>query len=337
MFRFENPFFLYALFIIPVLVGFYIIARIAREKAIERFGDRSLMGRLMPTASKYVHNLKFILLTLALFFLIIGWSNPQWGTKVEKAKRKSMDVIIALDVSQSMLSVDISPNRLDQAKLFINQLINGLKGEQLGFIMFAGNAYLQVPLTTDYSVMQLFAENASPSLVPNQGTSLGDAIQVAEQAFDEENEANKALIIITDGENHDDEAMAAARTAGRNGVLVYTVGVGTPAGSYIPVEAGPRMDYKRDELGNPILSKLNEQMLEDLSSAGNGQYFNLLGGGEQIVEYLRTQFSQMEKRELEQRVFTSFNSYFQYFLLAGLFLMVVEFLIAYQKQPFIRW
>ena len=335
MFRFEQSFYLYALILLPVLAVFFWLAWSARKQALIKFGNLNLVNQLMPDASNRKHALKFILIILALAFLIIGWANPQWGTKREKIKRKSVDVFLALDISQSMMAEDISPTRLDRAKRFAQDLVRALQGERIGLVIFAGNAYLQIPLTTDYAVMQLFLRSVNPGLAPNQGTAIADAVDIVESSFDPDNQSHKAMVLITDGENHDDEALQSVKTAHRNGLLVFSVGVGTPEGSFIPTVVNGRIDYKRDETGNPVRSKLNEEVLQNLAEAGDGTYFNLLGGTDQVVAALEGRIDQMEKRELEQRVFTAYESYFQYFIGFGLLLLVLEFIISYQKNKWV--
>ena len=230
------------------------------------------------------------------------------------------------------LAEDIAPSRLERAIKFTQNLVEGLKTERIGFIIFAGNAYLQVPLTTDYAAVQLFVKSANPEIAPTQGTAIVDAIDLAERSFEEENKSHKALVIITDGENHDDEAMERAKEAKANGLLIFTVGVGTEAGSFIPTIVAGRADYKRDRSGNPVRSKLNEEMLRGLAKEGTGAYLNLMSGSEEVVEALSDRIDQLEKRELEARTFTDYESYFQYFLIIALFLLIIEFLISYRRS-----
>jgi len=218
MFRFEHAEHLYALGIIPILIVFFLMAWFARKKLLERFADSSLLSTLAPEISRYKHIVKFLLLAIALCFLVIGWANPQWGSKKEKVKRKSADVFIALDISRSMLAEDVRPSRIERARKFATRLVDELKGERIGTIIFAGNAYLQMPLTTDYAAAKLFIRSANPDQAPAQGTAIADAIELAERAFQDDNKHHKAIIIITDGENHDEVAVAKAREANDNGM-----------------------------------------------------------------------------------------------------------------------
>ncbi len=335
MFRFENIEYLYAFALIPVLVLFFLLMWYARRRAIRNFGDFELMKRLMPHMSKYKHAIKFLILMVALSFMIVGWANPQWGTKKEKVKRKSVDVFIALDISLSMLAEDISPNRLERAKKFSQNLINELKGERIGIIIFAGNAYLQMPLTTDYAAAELFVRSANTKQAPTQGTAISEAIDLAERSFEQDNKHHKALIIITDGESHDQDALERAREANENGLLIFTVGVGTPGGANIPIVYAGQRGIKRDKSGNPVRSRLNETMLIDLAIEGDGAYYNLVEG-DKVVDVLQERISKVEKRELEQRSFNEYESYFQYFLAIGLFLMLLEFFVSYRKSKWLE-
>ena len=294
-------------------------------------GDSSLLKALMPDASKYRAGVKFGMLLLVLALLFIGWANPQWGSKKEEVKRKSVDVIIALDISTSMYAEDIPPNRLERAKRFAEGLIEALKGERIGLILFAGSAYLQMPITTDYAAAKLFARSANPNLAGSQGTVIGEAIGLARRSFAEDEGSHKALIVITDGEDHDGEAQEQAAAARDEGIFLFTVGVGTPSGGFIPIIRRGREDFKRDQSGQPVRSKLNEEMLEEIALKGDGNYFHI-ADGQAVAKALKNRIEQMEKRELEVRSFTEYNSYFQYFIGAGLLLLIIEFLISYKRE-----
>ncbi len=334
-FRFEYGDHLYALLLIPLLILFFLWVQRSRKKAMQEFGDTTLLAQMMPLYSKYKHTVKFLLLLFGLSTLIIAWANPQWGTKREKVKQKSVDIFIALDISQSMMAEDIRPNRLERARKFSQQLVNTLKGNRMGIILFAGNAYLQMPLTTDYAAAQLFLRSANPNQAPTQGTAISDALDLAEQSFEEDNKQHKAIIIVTDGETHDQETIQFAQEAAKNGLLIYTVGVGTASGGLIPTIIGGREDYKRDQSGNPVRSALNEKMMQDLADVGNGSYFNLVASNpDDVSESLKISIDKMEKREFEARVFNEYESYFQYFIALAILFLGAEFLISYRKN---RW
>lgn len=331
MFRFENPYYLYALVLLPVLgLIFFLFVR-WKKRALSRLGEPSLLDQLMPETSKYRSGVKFGILLLAFALLFIGWANPQWGSKKEEVKRKSVDVLIALDISTSMFAQDIAPNRLERAKRFAESLVDKLKGERIGLILFAGSAYLQMPVTTDYAAAQLFIRSANPNLAGTQGTVIGEAVQLARKSFEGEDGSHKALIVITDGEDHDGEAREQAAQARDDGIFLFTVGVGTPSGGFIPINVRGREDYKRDQTGQPVRSKLNETVLAEIAEEGDGAYFHI-SEGEAVAEALKTRIEQMEKRELEVRSFTEYNSYFQYFLGAALLLIIIEFFISYRRS-----
>ena len=330
MFRFENPYYLYALLVVPVMVVLYLLFLKWKKQARSRLGESALIASLMPEASNYRPSIKFGLLLLALSILFIGWANPQWGSKKEEVKRKSVDVMIALDISTSMYAEDIPPNRMERAKRFAEGLVEALKGERIGLILFAGSAYLQMPVTTDYAAAKLFVRSATPDLAGTQGTVIGDAIKLARKSFEEEDGYHKALIVISDGEDHDGEAFEQATTAREDGIFLFTIGVGTSEGGFIPISIRGRDDYKRDQTGRPVRSQLNEEMLDDLARKGGGSYFHI-ADGEAVAESIKERIEQMEKRELEVRSFTEYNSYFQYFVGIGLLLILFEFLISYRR------
>ena len=335
MFRFENPEYLYAFAVLPVLLFLFLVYLKWKKRATSRLGETKLLQSLMPDTSKYRSSIKFGLKLLALALLFIGWANPQWGSKKEEVKRKSVDVLLALDISTSMFAQDIPPNRLERAKRFAEGLVEKLKGERIGLVLFAGSAYLQMPVTTDYAAAKLFVRSANPDLAGTQGTAISEAIGLARRTFDEDDGSHKALIIITDGEDHDGDANEEAAAARDDGIFLFTVGVGTSNGSFIPINVRGREDYKRDNTGQPVRSKLNEEMLREVAESGDGSYFHI-SEGNAVAEGLKNRIEQMEKRELEVRSFTEYNSYFQYFVAAGLLLLIIEFLISYRRVGWTR-
>ncbi|MBR9922766.1 MAG: VWA domain-containing protein [Bacteroidetes bacterium] len=335
MFRFEHPEFLYFLAALPVILALYAFA-LRRSKTLQnRLGEQALIERLMPDASRGKHNLKIALILLGLALLIVGWANPQWGDRRESVTRKGIDVFLALDISRSMLAEDIAPNRLERSKKFGEQLIKSLKGDQIGLIFFAGAPFLQMPLSTDYGAATLLLRSANPDQTPNQGTSLGEAIRLAQKTFDPEQRNHQALILISDGETHDEDAVAAAREAGDEGMIILTIGVGTNTGTRIPVRQGGRLDYLRDRQGQVVETKLEEGALKDIAEAANGSFF-YLDRGEEIISILREKIDQIEKQEYEQRIFDQYESYFQYFIGAGLFVLFLEFMISYRRNARLR-
>ncbi len=331
MFRFETYENLYALIGIPILIVLFFIFWSQRKKAIDILVSSDLRDRVAPYASANKHFLKFGLVTMALLSLIIGYANPQWAGKRQKVQSKGVDVFIAIDISNSMLAEDVKPSRMERAQRFAQNLVAELKGERIGTIIFAGSAYLQMPLTTDYAAATMFVKSANPNLAPSQGTAIEEAIDLAERNFEVDSKHHKSMIIISDGENHEPQAIERAKEANENGLLIYTVGVGTEAGGLIPIFENGRKAYKKDKSGSTIKTALNEQMLRDLADAGRGEYYNLNSGNE-IVEAIKKRIDKIEKRELEHQSFTDYESYFQYFVGLGLLLLVIDFLIGFRKS-----
>ncbi len=336
MFRIEEPYHLLAWVLIPILLALFLLMLSMRKRAMSRLGNEEIVRQLMPRYSNVRQWFKFISIALAILFLGAAFSNPQWGTKREKVKRKSSDVFIALDISRSMNATDLAPSRLERAKKFARKLVDKLEGERIGVLVFAGNAYVQMPLTIDYSAASLFIDSANPDQILTQGTSITSAIELAELSFEMEKDQHKALIIISDGENHDETAVKKAREAfDRNRVLTFTVGAGTPEGGYIPITYGGYSDYKRDHTGELVRSTLNEDMLQKVAEAGGGYYYNIISGEEAVLSSLQIIIDDIEKKEFEQRMFDEYESYFWIFLIPAFLFLVIEFLISYRRSNII--
>jgi Ca-activated chloride channel homolog len=335
MFRFENIEYLWGLFIIPLLTVIFIWSRIARKKALRRFGNEEILKHLMPFSSKGRPIFKFIVLMLALAFIINGIARPQFGSKLKKVKREGVELIIALDVSNSMMAEDIQPNRLERAKRAISRLIDRLKDDKIGLIVFAGEAYTQLPITSDYNSAKLFLNSVNTQIVPRQGTAIGAAINLAVRSFTPSGQANKAIIVITDGENHEDDAVSAAKNAADKGIVVHTIGMGLPEGSPIPVLKNGQKDYLKDRDGKVVVTKLDEKMLEQIASAGNGIYVR--ANNAQIgLNALFDEINKMQKEEMESRIYSEYNDQFQYFFAAGLFLILFEFIILERRNKYFK-
>lgn len=332
--RFEYLEHLSALLALPILIILFWWAWRARRRAIARFGEVELVTRLMPRFSKYRHYLKLGLLLLVLALLAIGWANPQRGSKLVKYERKSVDVIIAFDISQSMMAEDLSPNRLERARRFAQTIVEGLSGERIGLIYFAGGAYLQSPITADYNAVNLSLRSADPSMLTNQGTAIPEAIQLAQESYEEGDRSHRILILITDGENHEDGALEAARRATQEGIFLYTVGVGTAQGGFIPEPQRGMVEtaYKLDRNGRPVRSRLGEEVLRELAKTGNGDYFNLSSGTRPVLSALKSRIENMEKKTLEQRTFAEYDSAFQWLVGPAILLLVLEFLLPYRVE-----
>lgn len=326
MFRFEEISFLFWLILIPIFLGGMYLIYVLRKKRIERAGNPLLVSRLMPESSGKRIWLKNGLVLLGLAFLFVAASNPQWGTKKEKIKAQSADIFIAFDISQSMMAEDISPSRLERAKRFTEKLIQNLKGDRVGLIYFAGDAYLQMPLTNDYAAAELFVKSANPNLAGTQGTAIDEAIDLAMKAYQEDVQHQRALIVISDGEDHDESAIAMAKEGADAGLVIYTVGVGTETGAYVPFNNRGRSEFKKDEEGVPVMSKLNVANLQEIARNGGGEFYTVNQGVDAIKD-LKDRLSRLQKREVEQKSFSEYNSYFQWFLGIGFLLLLLEWVL----------
>jgi Ca-activated chloride channel family protein len=334
MFRFEHTYLLYLLALVPLLWLLFILARNKRKKSIAAFGDDELVKQLMPDVSSSRPRWKFVLTSFAIAAMVLGVANPQIGSKYEEVKREGFELIIALDISNSMMAEDLEPNRLERAKQAISKLIDQLKSDKIGIIVFAGQAYVQLPLTTDYAAAKLFLSTVSTDIVPTQGTAVGSAIDLAIKSFGEKQDKNRSIIIITDGENHEDDAIQQATTAVEGGITVHAIGVGSPDGTPIPVYVnGKKAGFRKDNQGNTVITKLNETMLQQLAAAGKGVYIrgnNLSSGMKTLLE----EINKMEKKEFDSKMFTDYEDRFQYLLAAALLFLLAELLLPERKS---RW
>ena len=322
MLKYEHIEFLNLLFIIPLIILTIILHQRWKRKALLRFADQKLVSNLLHSFSKERTQIKYVIIILVFSLLIIGLSNPQIGTKMEEVKREGVDLMIAIDLSNSMMAEDIKPNRLKRAKQAISRLIDKLEGDRIGLIVFAGEAYVQLPITTDYSAAKLFLSTISTKIVPTQGTEIGKAIDLSMQSFDLENAQNKAIIIITDGENHDEKAIESAEKANELGIFVHTLGMGLSKGGPIPIynKYGNNTGYRKDRDGNTIVSRLNEDLLQQIASTGKGTYVRA-NNSKAGLSTLFNEINKMEKKEIGTMVFTEYKDRFQLFI--GLVLVLL--------------
>lgn len=325
MFRFEHPYYLYLLLLIPVMIIAFKVLHFYRKNLKNKLAEDSMFKRLMPGWTSSRKRSRFILLTLSIAFLILALANPQWSGKREKITVTSSDVFIALDISQSMMVEDLPPNRLERAKKVVESLVEALKGNRIGLILFAGDAFIQVPLTTDYAAVLLTLKSAHPDQIIHQGTAIKESFEIAQKSFTEEEKHQRAFILVTDGEDHDGDAISNAKEVYADGMLVFTIGVGSSEGGFVPEAyyAGSPI-YKKDDEGKFVKSRVNEELLRDLAVAGKGEYFSVLEG-ESLVQKLTIQLEKLEKREMEQRSFTAYESYFGFFLFLALMFLLAEF------------
>ncbi len=337
MFRFESSAYLFLLWLIPLMSLVYYVYLRHRSQRLKDLGQVDLLQKLIVGWQPRMNLLKTGFLFAALGMLVLALANPQWGSKKEKVKAQSSDVFIALDISFSMLAEDISPNRLERAKKLCNSIVQGLKGNRIGLILFAGNAYLQMPLTNDYAAAQLFINSANTGQATTQGTAIAEAVQLAERAYQSDKPAQRALIIVTDGEDHDSEAIRVIKEAKENGLFVFTIGVGTKEGAVIPYFAQGQQLLKRDQDGNTVTTALNVDLVNEMARAGGGESW-LIGQGTEIVTGISRRIDQIAKRDVEQRSFTEYISYFQYLLALGILFVVIELFLAEKaKQSEPRW
>ena len=324
MFRFAQPEYLYLLLIVPLLVILFVWNTVRRKRKLQSFGDPELLAQYMPNVSLVRPQFKFYLQIVALILLIVALARPQFGVKEQTVKRQGMEVMIALDVSNSMLAQDVAPSRLERSKQLLSKIIDGMTEDKVGLVVFAGDAYTQLPITCDYVSAKMFLSSISPSLVARQGTAIGSAIDLSIKSFGLESTASRAIILITDGENHEDDAIGAAKLAKEKGIQVFVLGVGKPEGSPIPLEGS--MSFRKDKDGNVVVSKLNEEMCRQIAQAGGGMYLRV-DNTNAAQRTLQQELDKLAKSELETRVYSEYNEQYQSFVIVALILLVIEFFI----------
>jgi Ca-activated chloride channel family protein len=312
------------LLLIPVVIVLYVIYLRWRKAKINKLADPGLIKHLVKGRISGRSTTRIVLLIIALFFSIVGLANLQKGAQTEKAERKGVDVFFALDVSKSMLAKDVQPDRLTRAKQLIETMINQMVNDRVGLVVFAGKAYLQVPLTIDYSASKMLLGTVNPDMIPTQGTVLGDAIDLANTSFSRKERKYKSIILISDGEDHDERALDAAKEAAKEGVIIHTIGIGSPQGATIfDAETGAP---KLDENGQPVITKLNEDALKSIAASTGGTY-TYLTNTKQAADKLTSLVDSMEGKSFGSVLFTDYNSYFQYFIAAALLLIIAEWII----------
>ncbi|HLN19575.1 MAG TPA: VWA domain-containing protein [Bacteroidales bacterium] len=328
LFRFGNPEFLYLLLLIPLLLILFILNYFRKKGAIRKLGNAAIVNTLMPELSATRPLIKFVLAVLALASMIIILARPQFGSRIEDVKREGIEVIIALDVSNSMLAQDIQPDRLERAKQAISRLVDNLDNDRIGLIVFAGDAYTQLPVTTDYVSAKMFLTSIAPDMVPKQGTAIGAAIDLGIRSFTPGEGRSKAMVIITDGENHEDDPVSKAEEAAKAGVIIHTIGIGSTEG--VPIRM-PNGNYLKDNEGNTVISKLDEDILKKIAISTNGKYVkasNTTIGLDEIFNEIRG----MKTQELESTVYTDYNDQFQIFAALAILLLIIDFLIMERRN-----
>ncbi len=331
LFRFANPDFLYLMLLLPVMVLLFIFNTYRRKRSLKKLGNSSLVTRLLPEMSETRPIVKFLLLVLAFSASVIMLARPQYGSRIEEVKKQGVEVIIALDVSNSMLAEDIQPNRLTRAKQAIERLVDNLENDKIGLIVFAGDAYTQIPITTDYVSAKMFLSTIGPDMVPKQGTAIGAAISLGIRSFTPGEGKSKAMIIITDGENHEDNPVTAASEASEAGVVIHTIGIGSTEGVPVPVFTGSRMDYLKGPDGTIVITKLDENILKEIAVSTGGNYIRATNssiGLDQIFDDIR----KMKTDELESKMYTEYNDQFTIFAAIALLFLLIDFIIMERKN-----
>ena len=330
MFRFADIEMLWWLLTIPVFVVAYVLITRHKRRQLSEFGDPELMAQLMPDASKSRPIVKFALLMGALSLLIIAAARPQYGQQEKTVKRQGIEVMVALDISNSMLAEDVAPNRLDRAKQMLSKMIDNMVDDKVGLVVFAGEAFTQLPITCDYVSAKMFLNTISPKLIPTQGTAIGAALQTAIRSFgSQESDTGRAIILITDGENHEDDAIAAAKQAQELGIQVFVIGIGKPEGSPIPVPG--TNDYIKDRSGQVVVSRLNEEMCQEIAQAGKGAYVRC-DNTNTAMRALQQELDRIATTDLETTIYADYNEQYQSFVLIALLLLVIDFFILMRQN-----
>lgn len=323
---------LYLLLLVPLVVALMYIFSRSRAKALSRFGELDLLRHLMPDYSETRVRFKCWVVVIALALQVIVVAGPQFGSKIESVKRNGIEVMIALDVSNSMNAQDVSPSRLEMAKMAVTRLADKLTDDKVGLVVFAGNAYVQMPMTSDFASLKMFMQSVATGMVPTQGTAIGSAINMCRNSFSQQDGLSRAIVVITDGENHEDDAIEAARQAYADGIRVYTVGMGTSKGAPVPQEAGVNNNFIKDADGNVVISRIDEASLAQVAAAGNGAYIpanNIRGGVNSLVDELNS----LDKSEMEARVYSEYEDRGIYVELVVLVLLIIDMLILSRKNP----
>lgn len=333
MFRFENPEYLYFLLLLPLFAVAHYLWTYKKSRNLKRYGDLVLLKALMKDVSRFRAELKFWLFSASLFFLIIALARPQYGTRVDTHKRTGIEAIIAMDISNSMLAEDVRPNRLEKAKMMVSNLVDNMVDDKIGLIVYAGQAYVQLPITSDYVSAKMFLETISPSLIEMQGTDIASAISLASNSFTAHEGVSKAIFVITDGEDNEGGAIEAAKEAARKGIHVYVLGVGEPGGAPIPILGTGQ--YIIDNEGNTVISRLSEDMCREIANAGNGNYIyvdNSSSAQKKLDKYV----DNLGKVEMESSIFSEYDEQFQSFLLLSLFFLLLDVLVLERENHILQ-
>ena len=337
MVQLDEKIYFYLLLIIPRLVVVFVLLQIWKKRTQKKFADLSLLKKLTPNRSSFKSTLKLLFFLLGIAFLTLGLVNPKIGTKLETIKREGVDIVFAVDVSKSMLAEDIAPNRLEKAKRLVSEIINQLASDRIGIIAYAGQAYPQLPITTDYGAAKMFLQNMNTDMLTSQGTAIDAAIELATTYYDDEEQTNRVLFIISDGEDHSEgSALKAVEDAVEAGIQIFTIGVGESKGAPIPIKRnGVLESLKKDKQGEVVITKLNEAVLQDIANEGNGEYINGSNTSE-AVEQIKEILIKMDKTEFEAKQFAEYKDQFQWFLGAGLLFLFLDIFVLDKKTKWLK-
>ncbi len=337
MIQLEEKIYFYLFFIIPVIVVLFVLLQLWKRSTQKKFGDLELLKRLTPNKSIFKATFKLILFLIGLSLLIVALVNPKIGTKLETVKREGVDIVFALDVSKSMLAEDIAPNRLEKGKRLVSEIINQLGSDRIGIIAYAAQAYPQLPITTDYGAAKMFLQSMNTDMLSSQGTAINEAINLASTYFDDDQQTNRVLFIISDGEDHaEGAAQVAIEKAVEEGIRVYTIGVGKTKGAPIPLKRnGVVESLKKDMNGDVVITKLNEAILQEIAKEGNGEYING-DNTKEAVDYIKEKLNQMDKKEFEAKQFAEYKDQFQWFLGFGFLILFIDIFVLDRKTKWLR-
>lgn len=336
MFQLEDKIWFWGLAVIPLIILWFIILQIWKHKTQKKFAKTTTLKKLSPNQSLFKSILKILVLSLAFASIVIALVNPKIGTKLETVRSEGVDIVFAVDVSKSMLAEDVAPNRLDKAKQLVTQIINNLVSDRVGIIAYAGRAFPQLPITTDYAAAKMFLQSMNTDMLSSQGTAINEAIKLATTYFDDEEQTNRILIIISDGEDHSNVAIDAAEEAAAQGIRIFTIGVGDVKGGPIPIKRnGVVLNYKKDSEGETVITRLDEETLKNIAKSANGAYINGKNTND-VINEIKDVLSKMDKKEFEAKQFADFKDQFQWFLAAAIFLLFLDIFFLERKTGWLK-
>ena len=336
MFRLDEKIWFWTILVIPAIVLVFILVQVWKKSAQKKFANLALLKRLSPNQSPFKSVLKLVVLCAAFLFLVLALVNPKIGTKLETVRSQGVDIVFAVDVSKSMLAEDIAPNRIEKSKQLVTQIINSLGSDRVGIIAYAGKAFPQLPITTDYAASKMFLQNMNTDMMTSQGTAIREAIELAKTYYDDEEQTNRILVIISDGEDHEGDAAEIAEEANDQGIRIFTIGVGNESGGPIPIKRnGVILNYKKDRNGETVITKLNEDTLREIAQEANGVYINGSSTSE-VVDTIKDLLDKMDKKEFESKQIADFKDQFQWFLGFGILFLFIDILLLERKTEWLK-